>query len=90
MTYDVVSERRAPPLRVACPSDIFQAVRRYATKTQEHFLVITLDGASQVIRVHIVSIGLLNRTLIHPRKVFVRAIKDHAGAIIVCQLSLGR
>ena len=50
MTYDLVSERRDPPLRVACPSDIFQAVRRYANKPQEHFLVITLDGANQVIR----------------------------------------
>lgn len=84
MTYDVVSERHAPPIKVSGPADIFQAVRRYANKTQEHFLVITLDGAQQVIRVHLVSIGLLNRTLIHPREVFVRAIKDHAGSIIVC------
>lgn len=84
MTYDVVSERRAPPIKITGPSDLFQAVRRYANKTQEHFLVITLDTAQQVIKVHLVSMGILNRTLIHPREVFVRAIKDNAAAIIAC------
>ena len=84
MTCDVVSERHGPEIKILGPSDVYQAVRRYANKTQEPFLVLTLNAAQQIIRVHLVSIGLLNRTLIHPREVFVRAIKDHAGGIIVC------
>ena len=83
MTYDLVCERKAPVLRVSGPSDLIPSLMRFAAKKQEHFLIVTLDGAQQVIKVHIVSIGLLNRTLIHPREVFVRAIKDCAASLIL-------
>lgn len=83
MTYDLVSERRGPEVKVKQPEDVFAVIQRYGTKKQEHFLVVTLDGNQQILKVHIVSIGLLNRTLVHPREVFVRAIKDHAASIVV-------
>ena len=83
MTYDIVSERKGPEIKISGPADVFQAVRRYAKKEQEHFLVITLDSANKIIRVHIVFIGLLNRSLVHPREVFLRAIKDNSAGIIV-------
>lgn len=83
MTIDIVSERHAPDIRVSCPADLFPALKRFATKKAEHFLVVTLDGAQTIIRVHIVTIGLLNRTLIHPREIFVRAIRDHAASLIL-------
>jgi DNA repair protein RadC len=83
MTYDLVCERSAPSIRVTAPQDLVPSVLRYAKKKQEHFLAVTLDGAQQVIRVHIVSIGLLNRTLIHPREVFIRAIRDSAASLIL-------
>ena len=56
---------------------------RYARKKREHFIVVTLDGAHHVERIHIVSIGLVNRTMVHPREVFVKAISDHAAAVII-------
>jgi len=83
MTYDLVCERRAPDAKITNPSDVFPLIKRYSTKKQEHFLVITLSAASVAIRVHLTSIGLLNRTLIHPREVFVRAIKDNAASVIL-------
>jgi DNA repair protein RadC len=83
MTYDLVCERKAPDLKVTGPADLVPLLKRFAAKKQEHFLTITLDGNQQVIRIHIVSIGLLNRTLIHPREVFIRAIKDSAASLIL-------
>ena len=83
MTYDLICERRAPDAKIINPSDVFPLIKRYSNKKQEHFLVLTIDAASHVIRVHLASIGLLNRTLIHPREVFVRAIKDNAASIIL-------
>ena len=83
MTYDLVCERRGPEVKITNPVDLLPLIQRYTTKKQEHFVVLTL-GANQVVqRVHIVSIGLLNKTLIHPREVFVRAILDHAASIIL-------
>jgi len=68
---------------ISNPAEIVSELHRFTTKRQEYFLVVTLDAAHKVIKIHIVTIGLLNRTLVHPREVFVRAIRDHAASIIL-------
>jgi DNA repair protein RadC len=83
MKYDIVSERTAPTYRISAPADIYGALARYARARNERFFAITLNGAHEIIRVHIVSIGLVNRTVVHPREVFITAIKDNSCAIIV-------
>lgn len=52
-------------------------------KKQEHFVVLTLDGADRLIDRHIVSIGTVNASLIHPRDVFTFALQDNAASIII-------
>lgn len=52
-------------------------------KKQEHFVVMTLDGANRLIAKRIVTIGTLNASLVHPREVFADAITDRAASIIV-------
>jgi DNA repair protein RadC len=52
------------------PGDIFPIVRHYADRQQEHFLRVSLNGAHEIISVDVVSIGLVNRTIVHPRDVF--------------------
>jgi DNA repair protein RadC len=52
-------------------------------KPQEHFVVLTLDGANRLIEKRIITIGTLNASLVHPREVFADAITDRAAAIIV-------
>lgn len=83
MTYEIVSERHAPTYKVSRPQDIFAALARYARARNERFFAITLNGAHEIIKIHIVSIGLVNRTVVHPREVFITAIKDNATAIVV-------
>ena len=83
MKYQIVSERTASTVRVTKPDDILPILRKFSSKRQEHFLVLTISSSLEVIRLHIVSIGILNRTLIHPREVFVRAIKDNSASIIL-------
>ena len=83
MTYEIVSERHAPSYKVSRPQDIYAALARYARARNERFFAITLNGAHEIIKIHIVSIGLVNRTVVHPREVFITAIKDNATAIVV-------
>lgn len=52
-------------------------------KKQEHFVVLTLDGANRLISNTIVFQGTLNQSLVHPREVFAKAIEDRAACIIV-------
>jgi DNA repair protein RadC len=69
--------------KVRTPSDAFTVVRHLGDRNQEHFLVLTLNGAHELIRSNLVSMGLVNRAVIHPREVFAPAIEDRAAAIIL-------
>lgn len=80
--YQIVSDRKEPTYVVRSPADAYKSLERYKNKRNEHFFVITLDGAHAVIAVRIVSIGLLNRTIVHPREVFIHAIRDNSAAVI--------
>ncbi len=81
-----LGRRRSNHLKapIRTPQDVIPFVRNYAVSQKEHFLVITLNGGHEIIQIHCVSVGTLNRTLIHPREVFSQAIKENAAAIIVC------
>jgi len=80
---DMVAELRSRA-RVSQPNAIckqFTAEEREAR--QESFYVMTMNGANEVITKHVVSKGLLNRALVHPREVFYPAIIDNANSIII-------
>ncbi|RKX69411.1 hypothetical protein DRP53_08275 [candidate division WOR-3 bacterium] len=53
------------------------------TEKQEQFKVITLDTRMRAIREYTISKGLLDASLVHPREVFVPAIREHSAAILV-------
>ena len=77
-------EAKDPVKRVTSPANIIPAVLQYAEKDQEHFIVINLDGEHKVISINVVSMGILNRTLVHPREIFRRAIVDNSACIMLC------
>ncbi|MDR0315631.1 MAG: DNA repair protein RadC [Treponema sp.] len=65
------------------PSEIFAIVRHYASRKQECFISISLNGAHEALAVRVVTIGLVNRTIVHPREVFADIIQDRAAAFVV-------
>jgi DNA repair protein RadC len=71
----------AAGMRITHPSDIYQIVRHYADRKQETFLSISLNGAHEVLAVRVVTVGLVNRTLVHPREVFADPLGDRSCAI---------
>ena len=70
-------------VRIKHPEDIFTLVRHYADRKQERFISLSLNGAYEVIAVRVVTIGLVNRTIVHPREVFADLIQDRAAAFCV-------
>ena len=52
-------------------------------KKQEYFVMLTLDGARRLIKVHTISVGTLTASLVHPREVFAPAMEDRANSIII-------
>lgn len=78
--------RRRLPLKkrqITSPEDVYPLIQHYGTRQQEHFISISLNGAHEVMAISVVSIGLVNRTLVHPREVFAEAVKERATAIII-------
>ena len=79
------SRRRIRPdgLKIKAPADVLPVLSRYADRKQEHFIVVSVNGANEVIATRCVSVGLLDSALVHPREVFADAIVDRAGAVIL-------
>lgn len=69
--------------KITSAEDVYNELKPFATKQQEYFLTITLDGASHIINTRTVFIGTLNQSLVHPREVFADAIADRAAGIII-------
>ena len=61
----------------------YEQLKHITTKQQEYFLCLTLDGAQRLITTHVISIGTLTASLVHPREVFAPAIADRAASILV-------
>lgn len=72
-----------PAEKVENPYGAAESVKKWAGKSQEHFMVITLDAANYLIESHLVFVGTLNKTVVHPRELFKHAIMDNAAAIII-------
>lgn len=63
--------------------DILAQVKKYRYKKQEYLICITLDWANRLISKEIVTIWLLNQSLVHPREIFAKAIEDRANSIVL-------
>jgi DNA repair protein RadC len=63
--------------------DVLARLKFIRRKRQEYFICLSLNTCGEIISRRTVTIGTLNATLIHPREVFVGALKDHAASVIV-------
>ncbi len=63
--------------------EVLPFVHQYRYDTQENVISVTLSGAHEVLKVRLITKGLLNESQIHPREVFAGAIEDRAAAMIL-------
>lgn len=68
---------------IKAPVDVMAHLEAYRFESQECFLILTLDGSHQLIQLHEVTRGLVNKSQCHPREVFRRAILDNAVSVIL-------
>ncbi len=69
--------------RVSSPGEVWSIVAHWADRKQERFICCSLNGAHELIAVRVVSVGLVNRTVVHPREVYADPITDRACAVVV-------
>jgi DNA repair protein RadC len=70
-------------VRIKCAADVFPILRHYADCNQERFICVSLNGAHEILAVRVVTIGLVNKSIVHPREVFADVIADRASAVCV-------
>jgi DNA repair protein RadC len=77
-------EERPPVQRIREPEDVLRLFGSRLRDLQvEEFHLLALDSQSQVLREVLITRGLLNSSLVHPREVFRAAIAEAAAGIIV-------
>lgn len=83
----VVRERRVQygsPRKLTTSAEVYAAFRdRFERLDREEFLVVPLDGKNRPLGFHVVSVGTLTASLVHPREVFKTAVLANAAAIVV-------
>lgn len=75
----ILSDKAIP---VGAPEDLMSRLSYLKYEEQEHLVLVTLNSANLVIRVHELTTGLVNQTPVHPREAFVKAIEDRAVSVI--------
>ena len=63
--------------------DVLPFLSDITDKQQEYFVCISLNGANEVIEKRIVTVGLLDKSQVHPREVFADVITDRAASVIL-------
>ncbi len=82
--FEFVRRRIKPEgLKIKFPADILPLIQHYGDRKQEHFLCVSINGANEVMNVRVITIGLVNKSQVHPREVFADVIAERASALIV-------
>lgn len=70
--------------KIQTPAHAYHYIKDdFLGEKREHLIVILLDIKGYVIKKHVVSIGILSNTLIHPREVFYPAIRHKAASLVL-------
>lgn len=76
--------RGKTPKPIRGPDDVAALIGAKLRKEQrEHFQVLLLNARHEVLGKETVSIGSLNTSIVHPREVFLPAIRGSAASIIL-------
>lgn len=70
--------------RFTSPQQVFDYFHHeFRDSRKEYFLILLLDGKNRIIRRVQVSEGSLNQSIVHPREVYLPAVKESAAAVIL-------
>ena len=79
-----INQSKKPVKKITCAEDVFNHFHeRLKDEKQEHFYVLMLDTKNNIIGEQLITKGILDASIIHPREVFKPAIKNSASKIIL-------
>lgn len=79
-----INQSKNPVKKITCAKDVFDLMHNeLKDKKEEHFYVLLLNNQNNVIKKELISKGILDSAILHPREVFRPAIKHSAARIIL-------
>lgn len=76
--YDVSNNVQTPQEA----RDVIESVLHLQDAAEEHFGILSLNTKNRVTGIHVLSVGSLNASIVHPREVFKAAILNNAASLI--------
>ena len=78
------SQAKNPIKKISSAKDVFDYFNeRLKDEKQEHFYILMLNSQNNIIGEQLISKGILDASIIHPREVFKPAIRNSASKIII-------
>jgi DNA repair protein RadC len=73
-----------PVTKISCAEDVFDYFHdRLGDEKQENFMILLLNSKNIIIGEHLITKGILDASIVHPREVFRPAIKNSASKIVL-------
>jgi len=70
--------------RIEGPEDVADLMREtFRGQKQEHFYALYLDTKNRVLSQNVITIGLLDRSQVHAREVFRRAVQESCSRVVL-------
>ena len=82
--YEIVNRigiRKGVQLKT--PQKIYEYVKHYAYEEQEHLIVLGFNGSGELLCCDVVTKGLADKTIVHPREVFKNVIRNSGLSIVL-------
>ncbi|MBM4177694.1 DNA repair protein RadC [Candidatus Gribaldobacteria bacterium] len=70
--------------KIVSVEDIVAQAIYMRDKQREHFMVLYLNGRNELIFKKPMFVGTLNANLVHPREIFLEALKQNAACLVFC------
>ena len=69
--------------RIRSPDEVARICSDMRDLAQETFHVLMLNTRNTLVNRHMVTVGLIDASLVHPREVFRQAVMENASAIVL-------
>lgn len=78
------SQVKNPINKITCAKDVFNLFhKKLIAQKQENFIILMLNSKNHIIGEKLITKGILDASLIHPREIFKEAIRNSASKIIL-------
>jgi DNA repair protein RadC len=76
-------EKEKSDVYINSPEDAVEEVKEIRESKKEHFVALYLNARKKLIHKEIISVGILDAALVHPREVFEPAVRELASQVII-------